>query len=514
MTASKIMVVEDEGIVGLELSEALTRMGYKVLPVVATGREALEKVVAEHPDLILMDIRLEGEIDGVETAGKIHNNFNIPIIYLTAHSDETTIQRAKHTETYGYLLKPFEERALRAAIEVALFKAQKENEKDKAHQWDETIIRNLPHAIVISDEKGLIKYMNQSASRLFNIPKQECTGKPLNSMLTAISPVTKDPVALPFTQMIIEENPCITDHIHILSRDQEIPAEYTMSPLKNRNNNTIGIITLFRTLEEKEEQEEAIRFELERSKQYQINLLPKKGHSLQGIASHWIFHPSIFGSGDIFNVFPISDSKVGFYLLDVMGHGFSAAVLSITIHSFLSHEIGIQKNRKFASEPATSISSPAMVIKELNKRFYFEANNNPFFTLVYGTIDSKAKKGVIARAGHLYPLLFKSGQKFQHLKSEGHAIGVFPDIDVSEVEFDFHEKDRLMLFSDGLLDCMGSGEEFSDETLITLLTENRNKSIEGICEAVDRKIQQIHPNPEFDDDIAFLILEHEAVEEM
>ena len=125
MGPSKIMVVEDEGIVGLELSEALNRMGYQVLPVVATGHEALETVVVEHPDLILMDIRLEGELDGVETARKIHNNFKIPIIYLTAHSDETTIQRAKHTESYGYLLKPFEERSLRAAIEVALYKAKK-----------------------------------------------------------------------------------------------------------------------------------------------------------------------------------------------------------------------------------------------------------------------------------------------------------------------------------------------------------------------------------------------------
>src|SRR4030042_3154681 len=108
MAASKIMVVEDEGIVGLELTQPLKRRGYDVLPAILSGNKALEEAGRERPDLVLMDIRLQGELDGIDTAKKIRERHGIPVIYLTAHSDESTIQRAKQSEAFGYLIKPFE----------------------------------------------------------------------------------------------------------------------------------------------------------------------------------------------------------------------------------------------------------------------------------------------------------------------------------------------------------------------------------------------------------------------
>jgi len=118
----KVLIVEDESIIAMELENHVRRMGYDVIGPVATGDAALEKVGDYQPDIVLMDIRIQGDKDGIETAEAIRSRFKIPVIYLTAHDDERTIQRAKVTEPLGYLLKPLREQELRAAITVALHK--------------------------------------------------------------------------------------------------------------------------------------------------------------------------------------------------------------------------------------------------------------------------------------------------------------------------------------------------------------------------------------------------------
>jgi signal transduction histidine kinase len=118
----KILIVEDESIIAMELENHVRRMGYDVIGPVATGDAALEKVGDYQPDIVLMDIRIQGDKDGIETAEAIRARFNTPVVYLTAHADERTIQRAKVTEPLGYLVKPLREHELRAAITVALHK--------------------------------------------------------------------------------------------------------------------------------------------------------------------------------------------------------------------------------------------------------------------------------------------------------------------------------------------------------------------------------------------------------
>jgi len=116
------MVVEDEGIVAKSIYAMLKSLGYAVAAGASSGEEAIKKTAETHPDLVLMDIVLEGDIDGVEAAEQIRARFDIPVVYLTAHADENTLKRAKITEPYGYILKPFSERELHAAVETALYK--------------------------------------------------------------------------------------------------------------------------------------------------------------------------------------------------------------------------------------------------------------------------------------------------------------------------------------------------------------------------------------------------------
>ncbi|HML26239.1 response regulator [Methanomethylovorans sp.] len=131
MTNAKILVVEDENIVALEIKKRLQKLGYIVPGVASTGEDAISKAEGILPDLVLMDIMLKGEIDGINAAGEIRKRFNIPVIYLTAYSDGDTIERAKLTEPYGYILKPFEEDDLRTTIEIALYRHQMVNDREK-----------------------------------------------------------------------------------------------------------------------------------------------------------------------------------------------------------------------------------------------------------------------------------------------------------------------------------------------------------------------------------------------
>jgi len=134
MNNSRILVVEDEPIVALDLQRRLENMGYHVPAVAASGEEALASADLAAPDLVLMDINLEGEMDGVETAERIRTHHRVPGIYLTAYSNDQTLERAKVTEPYGYLLKPFDERELQTTIEIALYRHQAQQALHRAHE--------------------------------------------------------------------------------------------------------------------------------------------------------------------------------------------------------------------------------------------------------------------------------------------------------------------------------------------------------------------------------------------
>lgn len=130
---TRILVVEDEILVARDLQQQLTEMGYDVPDIAGAGAEALEKVEALNPDLVLMDIRLRGDMDGVAAAEQVRSRFGIPVVYLTAYADDTTVQRAKTTEPFGYILKPFQERELETTIEIALYKHAAERRIAEAH---------------------------------------------------------------------------------------------------------------------------------------------------------------------------------------------------------------------------------------------------------------------------------------------------------------------------------------------------------------------------------------------
>ncbi len=129
MAKSKIMIVEDEWITADDIRMSLQSLGYTVTSTVSSGEEAIQNAEKHKPDLVLMDIMLRGEMDGIEAANQIRSRFNIPIVYLTAYTNETVLERAKKTEPFGYIVKPFAKQDLKVAIEIALYKHKAEKER-------------------------------------------------------------------------------------------------------------------------------------------------------------------------------------------------------------------------------------------------------------------------------------------------------------------------------------------------------------------------------------------------
>lgn len=129
MTKATILVVEDEGIVAQEIKSRLEKAGYSVCGVAHEGERAVADAEMMTPDLVLMDIRLKGDMDGIEAAGLIRERCNIPVVYLTAYTDSATLERAKVKEPFGYVVKPFETRSLMVSIEIALHRHRSETER-------------------------------------------------------------------------------------------------------------------------------------------------------------------------------------------------------------------------------------------------------------------------------------------------------------------------------------------------------------------------------------------------
>ncbi len=134
MAKRRILVVEDESVIANEIQGTLRELGYAAVAAVDSGEKAIEEADEHNPDLVLMDIVLKGEIDGIQAAEHIRAQHNIPVVYLTAYADESTLQRAKISEPYGYLVKPFEDRELHSNIEMALYKHESEEEKERLYR--------------------------------------------------------------------------------------------------------------------------------------------------------------------------------------------------------------------------------------------------------------------------------------------------------------------------------------------------------------------------------------------
>ncbi len=168
----RILVVEDEGIIAKGIKSSLETLGYAVTSWVTTGEDAIQTVEKNPPDLVLMDIVLQGELDGIEAAKQIYSRFAVPVVYLTAYADESTLERAKVTQPFGYLLKPFEDRELNTSIEIALYKHQVEKKLKESEKRFKSLVSNVPGAIYrcANDANWTMKFISPAIEELSGYP--------------------------------------------------------------------------------------------------------------------------------------------------------------------------------------------------------------------------------------------------------------------------------------------------------------------------------------------------------
>ena len=163
MTGARIMIVEDERITAEDIHDILTHLGYTVTAVVSSGEEAIHQAERTRPDLVMMDIRIKGEMDGIDAAREIRERFGIPAVYLTAHADRETLDRAKLAEPLGYLIKPFQEGELLASIEMALHKQKVDQQLKQEGETVAAAFRSMGQAVIVTDKQGVITLMNPAA---------------------------------------------------------------------------------------------------------------------------------------------------------------------------------------------------------------------------------------------------------------------------------------------------------------------------------------------------------------
>lgn len=190
-TQARILIVEDGLIIAEDLRRRCEALGYAVTGIAATGEDAVFIADRTRPDLVLMDIRLRGTMDGIEAARQIRTNLSIPIVYATSSSDEATLVRAKETEPFGYLLKPVEPRELHATIELALHRRMREAEQRRTHELYRALINAYAEPVILMDLDGTITACNNEAESFLGSSPDPVSAK---SLLDFIPPEERQAV--------------------------------------------------------------------------------------------------------------------------------------------------------------------------------------------------------------------------------------------------------------------------------------------------------------------------------
>jgi two-component system cell cycle sensor histidine kinase/response regulator CckA len=249
----KIMIVEDELIVAKNIENHLRKMGYEVISLVDSGEEAIARAAETKLDLVLMDIKLPGDIDGVEAARQIYDRFQVPVVYLTAYADDETLQRAKVTAPFGYVIKPFEPKKLHTTIEIALYKNNMERKLKESELRFRTLASFSPVGIFQTDINGHYIYVNERWCEIAGLSSEQALG---DGWVKALHPEDRAAISNAWHQMV-EAGDKFTREYRFQTPGGQITRVYGhTAPLKKESGEktgyigTITDITQFKKLED------------------------------------------------------------------------------------------------------------------------------------------------------------------------------------------------------------------------------------------------------------------------
>ncbi len=241
-----ILLVEDESIVAMDLQRRLKSAGYGIAGHVVSGEAAIDFVRGIQPHLILMDIQLKGKMDGIESADIIRKEYDIPIIFLTAFADKPTLERAKVTEAYAYILKPYQERELYTNIEIAIYKHRMERKLRENEHWLHTTLNSISEAVIAADTDGSIHLVNSAAERITGFTGQELLGRNIERFA--------EDILFPGEEADNQFAPWFIKRDGVLR-----PVERTETQLTEEGGRTLGKVLVLRDVSERYRFEQALQ---------------------------------------------------------------------------------------------------------------------------------------------------------------------------------------------------------------------------------------------------------------
>jgi len=243
-----VLIVEDESVNAAVIEHQLKKLGYSVAGIATSGEEALALAQKTKPDVVLMDIQLEGKMDGVEAAIAIRREMGIPVVYLTGNSDEQTLERARTTEAFGYLHKPFQEREVHSTLQLALHKAEMEARVRDERKWFATTLRYISDAVIAADATGAVKLVNLAAQQMTGWKEEEAVDRDLSDVFQILEPETRMPAECVVTR-VLNQRPADSAKFSklLVSRSgTEITIEESAASIVSDSGDVNGVLVVFR----------------------------------------------------------------------------------------------------------------------------------------------------------------------------------------------------------------------------------------------------------------------------
>ncbi len=260
MSKTRILVVEDESIVSLDIQKMLDRLGYEVAGAASTGDDAIRKAQELRPSLVLMDIMLQDEMSGIHAAEQIYQRFHIPVIYLTAYAEKKTLDESIHTGAFGYILKPFSEQELQTSIETGLYKSAMESRLRDREQWLATVLRSIGDAVIATNDEGAIDFMNPLAEELTDWALQDALRISLDGVFILESETSGKRIGYLTDGRVDESKHWHPEENVLVSKGgRKIPIEYTFAPILDDEKNSTGEVLVFRDIVQRKRTEAEIK---------------------------------------------------------------------------------------------------------------------------------------------------------------------------------------------------------------------------------------------------------------
>ena len=255
MSAKTILIVEDEPAVARALQSYLNHFGYSVAGIVDNGEEALRLVAAARPGLALMDIEIQGAMDGFELAEQFRDDYDIPVIFLTGRSDDQTLERVRQSESFGYLLKPYKPEELKASVELALIRHGHEVQLKRIEHSFSAAIRVTGDAILLAGDNGTVTFLNHAAERLTGWPVRKALGHKLEEVFRLVG----DSDAITRLFRAAHQGAFVHEATLLTAAGREVPIEVNVSSFQDGVRGASGSVLVFRDITERKQFEAQLK---------------------------------------------------------------------------------------------------------------------------------------------------------------------------------------------------------------------------------------------------------------